>query len=809
MTLSPHLLIQPKVTGFSEEHKIMVVASHPTYQEVMNNRAFSSPDLALLESLFISMGVHDVYLTYLIKEHVRRFESEFSVTKKFGVRVSELYKYYRTELRQEIEKVNPDYIVTLGDAATYAVLDTYGVDKKRGSLYPLGDRIVMPLLQPSSRVTNYLDRYLIQSDIRKLRDFINGEIRFKDYTITIAEDSLEVVSFLEGISDGSIISFDIETSISTKEILSISFSVDEDSAYVIPFLESGRGLYWTLGQEMDIWRAIAKVLENPMIVKVTQYGMFDCYFLGWKYRIITRNVEDTMLMQGTAYHEFPKGLDMLASLYTTIPYYKDEGKEAMVRQDSNKQFWEYNGKDTIATLCVYKRLLLELERSGNLQTYRDQIALFEPFFNMSIRGIRMDKDAMSKLAAEKNKELEKLKEAIHKEVGHALNPNSPKQLQEYFYGTKRYKPYVKKGKTTTDVDAMKRLKRRGDKVASLILEYRSIKKLVSTYLEMDLDFDNRVRGFWKLAGSKFGRLACSKTMFNTGANLQNQPADMKGYMLPDEGYIGYSIDLEQAENRIVAYLSEDPKMIEAFESGIDIHSLTAALIFNSTVDRIKIEDKNNVKCPLGDGKHTKRYWGKKANHGLNYRLGYKSFSMYYELPEKESKVIVDKYHQAYPSIRVWHDRLKSTIYKKRMLENPFGRKMYFFDFIGDELLKSATSCIPQSTVPAVINRAIVKMHANHRDEVILLNQVHDSIDFEIPKALSLRRHAELLLVIKSYLEQPINVNGHDIVIPIAITLCPKNFKGQVEIKSNKIPDNVDELETLLRQNLTGLNEHAK
>ena len=131
-------------------------------------------------------------------------------------------------------------------------------------------------------------------------------------------------------------------------------------------------------------------------------------------------------------------------------------------------------------------------------------------------------------------------------------------------------------------------------------------------------------------------------------NLQNWPHSMLRYLIADEGHIYYSFDLSQFENRIVAYVGNIKQMIEAFETGIDVHSLTAALIFGKPINEVSRKDGS---CPLGDGQHSERFWGKKANHGLNYDLGYKSFALYYELPEREAKAIVERYHQAYPGVR--------------------------------------------------------------------------------------------------------------------------------------------------------------
>ena len=149
--------------------------------------------------------------------------------------------------------------------------------------------------------------------------------------------------------------------------------------------------------------------------------------------------------------------------------------------------------------------------------------------------------------------------------------------------------------------------------------------------------------------------------------MQNIPHSLLKYFLFDKDYIGYRIDLSQAENRIVAYVGNISQMIEAFENGIDVHKLTGSLIFQKPVEEITDEDGT---CALGDGTHSERFWAKKANHGLNYDLGYRSFALLYELQEREAMWIVDRYHMAYPGVRNnYHALVKRLLREGRTIEN--------------------------------------------------------------------------------------------------------------------------------------------
>ena len=378
--------------------------------------------------------------------------------------------------------------------------------------------------------------------------------------------------------------------------------------------------------------------------------------------------------------------------------------------------------------------------------------------------------------------------------GRVKNPNSVKQLKDYFYIHKGIKPYVSRttGNPTTDEDALKRLLRKGHKEAELLLEIRGLTKLKSTYLDVTLDEDKRLRCAMNPVGTKSGRLSSSKTIFGTGTNMQNQPKEMKKFMLADDGYIMYSCDLSQAENRVVAYIAPERAMIEAFENEIDIHRQTAGLIFQKPISEISDESGS---CHIGGGKFSERFWGKKANHGLNYDLGYRTFAYYYEIVEADSKFIVESYHNAYPGVRKYHRWVQEQLKQGRTLTNPFGRNRKFMNRWGHELFKEAYSWIPQSTVADKINRdGILFMYNNQQwfKDVDILNQVHDSIVFQIPINIGIKRHADILHRLKNSLESPIEWRVRSFSIPLdiemglnlndTVSLNLKDIKGVLNIE---------------------------
>jgi DNA polymerase-1 len=427
---------------------------------------------------------------------------------------------------------------------------------------------------------------------------------------------------------------------------------------------------------------------------------------------------------------------------------------------------------------------------------------------MQEHGILVDTEGMLKFGEDLDSRIESMQQELDEIAGQPLNINSPKQLKDYFYIKKKVKPYKNKaGAISVDKDVLKRLSRKGFKEAKLIQEMRGLSKLRSTYINLDkIDPDSRIRCSYNPVGTMFSRLSSSENIFGTGMNLQNWPPPAMSFLKPDDGYIYYSFDLSQAENRMVAYIGQVGQMIHAFETGRDVHKLTASLIFGKPYEDISSEDGS---CSLGGGEHSERFWGKKANHGLNYDLGYRNFSFAYEIPENEGKFIVERYHSAYPGVRNgYHAYVRQQLHKDRTVVNLMGRRTTFLDEMGHSLYKKAYSCNPQGSTGDIINeRGINYIYYNQEDfgPIELLNQIHDSIGFQIPLSVSWLEHARMLIKIRKSLELPLSIHGRDFVIPADLTMGLSLSKNEgIELKGKNFPYSEVELAKLLEDNYSSL-----
>jgi len=430
---------------------------------------------------------------------------------------------------------------------------------------------------------------------------------------------------------------------------------------------------------------------------------------------------------------------------------------------SNDAFLTYNALDAATTLEVHNAIWADVEKDTYSTTYKRTEDILSPLTFMMTRGMKVNMDEMLTTRKEIAENIAVRQEELNKLVGRELNVNSSKDCQTYFYVEKGIPPYYKDGKVTVDDTALQRLirgtaRRSGLREAKLVQEIRGLLKLTSTYLNINFDEDGRMRCSYNPRGTKFGRVSSSKTIFETGMNMQNLPSAFKRFLVADDGYVLWEVDKRQAEWVVVAYVTRDANMIRVVEEGKDTHVYTASLMFDVPEELVIYENKlvGHITDPdtileiRSEDEFLRRFagqlprtmsarqCGKKSNHGLNYDEGYVTFALLNEMEQSESKRIIQLYHHIYPGIRVWYETVKKQLQATRTLTNCFGRKVRFMDAWGHDLWKAAYSMIPQSTVVDSLNEGMVKVYDDKEitdsseANIDLLAQVHDSLLFQVP-----------------------------------------------------------------------------
>ena len=779
------MLIQVKAEG-PLTAKIAIVGEQGGRTELATGRPFLGPAGHWLTTCAQDAGLtrQELYITNVLKAGMNLEDYIQMPSGKRGASWHPNAQPYLEYLDRELRQLSQtNVVVAMGNVALFALTGLWGITKWCGSVLPgtLGGHKVVPSIHPASILRgSYVNRFEITRDLARANEESNyPDIRKKERHLAINPTFDESYGMLDHLlrlgRRGEIIDLDIE--VVNEQLSCIAFAWQPDKAISIPFTAEHNDKL-DPEQELIIMQLIAQLMEDPLITKRGQNLSFDLQFLLNRYGIIPRGpLHDTMIAQKIAMPDFPAGLAHITKEYTDINYYKDDGKRWFKIGGTPESFWRYNAMDAISCAAAHPHQMQLLEEQHNLDTYRRKCDLIYPLLYMSERGIKVDIEAMNKARVEAERKRDELAEQLNKLAGHELNFNSPKQVAAYFYDEKGIKPYTNKGSITTDDTAMTRLARRGFEEARLISELRTLDtKVLGTYLDpAKISRDGRFRCYYNPVGAGTGRLSSSESIFGEGGNLQNWPHELLRFLVPDDGYIFLSFDLSQAENRLVAYIGPVPEMIEAFEQGLDVHSLTASLIFGIPYEQVIEDDKNDKHVDLAGGKFTARFWGKRTGHSSNYGIGAGTLGLKLEVADNIAAFLLTRYHQAYPGIQQSFQagvRLELQ-QNERTLTNLYGRRRQFLDQWGESLFKEAYAFKPQSTVADKIDKEGLLHIWNNQDvhaKTELVNQVHDSIGIQLPLWIGWEAIAAIAIDIKRSLERPLTAHARQFTIPVDMTI---------------------------------------
>ncbi len=767
--------------------KICFIGEALGYDEVKSGIPFSGSSGQMLDKLMQSAGINreECYVTNVIKE--RPINNDVSIfisipkDRRGTVKTTEAYREYEEYLHEELQSINANVIVPVGNVALYATMRLIQISARRGSIFhgyvpAIRNRKVIAIVHPSSLLRGYLGRRVCIEDLVRIKK----EAEFPEFRLTKREliirpsyqSSLEYLDRCEQIG---VAAYDIEVDKRSREISCISFSYDKHSAISIPFMSKGRD-YFSHPQEREIWLAIGNLLENTSVKKLVHNGSFDNCYVFEKGGIVTKNFDDTMVAMGIVTPDYAKTLHFCTSLYTDVPYYKEEGQARIHGMGgSDESFWEYNAKDSIVLHEIWDEIYTDLVSMGNLPTYIRQMKMVDPMIYATNRGIKMDMDGKQIEVDNNERKANILIDEIKKETnGVITKPKSVLQIRQYFYFDLGIKPVMNKGIMSTDANALKKLTGRGYPLASKILRARQYKDRNSKFINQPMSPDGRLRGSFNVVGTKPGRFSHSKNIHEEGFNIQTPPHEVRQYMLADEGHFIMDIDLNQGESRIVAYLAPEPNMIHAFEYGIDIHAQTGSMISSLPIEEVIKQHKENIFCHLGDGLHTWRFWGKKCDHGFNYGMGPVRFATECEISVKEGKFLWNRYHAIYPGVRMFHQWVDNHLRRHDMtLVNPYGRVRRFLGRMDEATVRETVDHLCQSTVADKVDEeGIAFMWENQQwfRHFEILNQMHDSIDPQIPLHTPRLEIADALLRLRDNLNKPITWRGVDFKIPVGLSL---------------------------------------
>lgn len=778
-----------------------LVTEPPCSIEVMENAPMRGPAEAHFNRIIAAANItkRDCYITCASKAMTPSGKLDKLWTAK-GYRHPD-WARLQAQLIDELSAFSGSVIICLGPTAMHLLLDDpriNNINKYRGSVYHTGDfphladrlpnKFICLSLDPLSAApsvdpTNF---YIILMDLKKfIRLHNNPELLLCDPPVMIEPTFTEAIDYLNRCLAAPIVSFDIECT--PQFITCFSFAISSTESMSIPLMNNS-GSYWTVEQETEIWILTAQILGASHIKKICQNGMFDLTFVLRSMNILTDNFWfDTMIAQHICWTDLPKGLDFLTSVYTYHPYYKDEGKQSHLNVIKDwRQYWRYNGKDTAYLFEITAALQSELAVLGpGAEAAMDySMNLHKPLIEMEFNGILTDQPGIKKRKDIYNRVIRRYQAAIDRLVGHPLNVSSSAQMIKYFYFDLGIPPYVNKisHKPTCDMVALSRIAKKakpakGALIAKIIIKLRKLQKLVSTYFDLQVDPDLRLRCAHKICGTVSGRISTARTFFGTGTNLQNQPPIFKHFLLAEPDHLLVECDLAKAEAHVVAFLAGDANMIQAFESGVDVHTFNASKIFNK---------------PLSEVTKSERGLGKRVVHASNYSMGPGTFSDtlakdFVFISQGGCSKLLQAYADRFPGLKLWHKSINAEIYNSRILHNLFGRPKRFLGMLNDSLLRNAYSYKPQSTVAELMNRGLIKMANDPRlgpdgFDILMSVTVHDSVLFQIPRRF-IAQTFDILMIVKEHMTHEFFHKGRSFTIGMDATIGWA-WKGQVaEVKS--------------------------
>ena len=736
----------------------------------------------LFRSRKVGVSRTQLYMTHTIK---RNLPSAHSGAEKQLIAKSEVLHWYDI-LKQEISLLpNCEIIIVLGNHAMTALTGNTGITNWRGSVVDAEIRgrkyKVICTVNPNMVFREPKLEILFRMDVAKLGRVMSGEFQVPVFRELINPTFAEASEYLDHVHArglaGHFVSTDIESM--GNETASVGFAASDDEAMCIAFRNLTDHVY-SPQDEAVLRGKMQGILADRQIKRIAQNGNFDAYWMGYKDSIRWGDIYlDTMLAHFTLYPPLPHNLGFLTTQYTDHPYYKDDGK---TWRDTNNldQFWRYNCKDAVLTRMIAKKLLVELREQKMDDAYFSHVArLGRHLVSMTVNGVLIDqtlKDKLNEILSADVARLEKdFQAAVVKATGndeYKVNPNSPTQISKLLFTELRL---VGRGLSTgaenrDRILANPRTDQASRDVLTVLGEYKEKTKFLSTYVESKLDEDGRMRCEYKQHGvvRAPGRLSSAKVLWGSGMNLQNQNEASKAMFIADPGYMFTYFDMAQIEARLVAYFAGIESWKEQFNKDLmyrrglsdtpfDAHRALAAEIWKIPYDEVPKEDF------LPDGTKTIRYKGKRARHGLNYRMEPDRFATTAGLTLSEAKDIYDKYHYITPELKRWWQSVVDEARSTKQLFTPYGTRWVNLGRFDDDAADSIIAFKPQSTAGVHVARVIYLCHEDPdwpRDARIVLN-IHDAL-------IALHKYEDRVIVrqiMRKYAEAPIMINGEECICP--------------------------------------------
>ncbi|GBF20830.1 MULTISPECIES: DNA polymerase I [Arenibacter] len=572
--------------------------------------------------------------------------------------------------------------------------------------------------------------------------------------------------FVQNLMKQTSVCFDTETTglnPLTAELVGIAFSWEAGKGFYVPFPEDKK-------EAQEIIEQLRPFFEADDIEKIGQNLKYDIKVLH-KYNIsIKGKCFDTMLAHYLINPDMRHNMDVLAETYlnyTPISITELIGKKGKnqlsMRDVPLEQQTEYAVEDADITFQLAQHFRPELKEANTEELFNDiEIPLLHVLADMEQEGINLDKDFLNSLAKDLDNDIKNLELKIYKEAGEEFNIASPKQLGEILFDKLKLVDKPKKTKTgqySTAEDVLSYLAKDHEIIQS-VLDYRGLSKLKSTYVdalpEQIEESTGRVHTDYMQTVAATGRLS------SNNPNLQNIPIRTergrqvrKAFIPRNEDYTLLAADYSQIELRIIAALSDESTMIEAFKNGEDIHASTASKVFNVPLEDVTREQRSNAKT---------------VNFGIIYGVSAFGLSNQTDLSRAEAKELIETYYKTYPKLRNYISEQIEFARENGYVQTVLGRRRYLKDINGSNAIvrgaaeRNAVNAPIQGSAADIIKIAMINIHkkleeGKYKSKMLL--QVHDELVFDVYKP----ELEELKTMIKTEME-----NAYKLSVPLDVEL---------------------------------------
>lgn len=577
--------------------------------------------------------------------------------------------------------------------------------------------------------------FFAEEDTADAKNSILTRLEDLSYDYQLVDNKEEMAILAEKLLAQNFFSLDTETTgidPITAELVGMSFSFAENQAFYVPVPANRE-------EALTIVNIFKPAFENPDSLKIGQNIKYDLIMLANYGVTLKGKMFDTMIAHYVLQPELRHGMDYLAEIYLKYETIKIEEligakgkKQGNMRDLAPEAVYKYACEDADVTLKLKQVLENELETNGVKKLFEEiEMPLVPVLAYMERNGVRIDTDALKETSRHFTARMNQIEEEVHQLAGMEFNIASPKQVGEVLFDRLKIVEKAKKTKTgqyVTSEEVLESLRGKHE-IVGKILEHRGLKKLLGTYIDALPQLINPATG--RIHTSFNQTVTATGRLSSSNPNLQNIPIrnedgkEIRKAFIPDEGCEFFSADYSQIELRIMAHLSNDPHMIEAFQKDQDIHAATAAKIYKVKLEEVTREQRSKAKT---------------ANFGIIYGISVFGLAERLNVDRKEAKALIDGYFENYPNVKAYMDQSIQEAREKGYIETIFKRKRYLPDINSKNAVvrgyaeRNAINAPIQGSAADIIKVAMIRIYQRFQEEGIhskMILQVHDELNFSV------------------------------------------------------------------------------